>query len=276
MLKIISITTLLILSILSINTSAQSYFSLGFGGSYGTGIFENSIETFINTKQEGNTFATENKKFTLGGGFGLFGQVQYHIQENLSFGIGFKNHFNNQVEFVEVNGVSGIISTTTRTVSAKRFSIRPSLQVNTAFDKFNTYLQMGVSFNNTHQKLKVLVEIDTLRMPEKWEYTGKSKLGFFATWGVSYHITEHILFKLGLSVEGYQYTPEHNYLREYFINSRKKPLSDKPEIEKSVDFVDWVSDQYNQYPDPDKPLQSPKQTFTYNNLSIELSLNYRF
>jgi len=270
-------TLFVLLSFLTIsNAYSQGSFSINFGGSYGFGIFENSVETFVNTKQEENAYFTENKKFSLGGGMGLSGGVMYHFQENFGIGLGFFNQFNNEEEFVEVNAVSGVVSTNTRTLSAKRFSIRPSLQVNTAFDKLNTYLQMGVSFNSTKQKLDELVVVDTMRTIFNWEYEGHSGVGFFATWGVTYNITDHILLNLGLNLEIYQYIPDHNYLVGLNNNGHDANIANMPKIYTSVDFVDWVSDQYNQYPDPEIPHQLPKQTFTYNSLNINLGIAYRF
>jgi len=258
------------------NVYSQGRFSIYFGGSYGFGAFENSVETFVNTKQEEKAYFTENKKFSLGGGTGMHGGVMYHFQENFGIGLGFFNQFNNEMEFVEVNAVSGVVSTNTRTLSAKRFSIRPSLQVNTSFDKVNTYLQMGISFNSTKQKLDELVVIDTMRTIFNWEYEGHSGIGFFATWGLTYNINDNILLNLGLSLEAYQYIPDHNYLVGLNNNGHDANIGNMPKIYTSVDFVDWVSDQYNQFPDPEIPHQLPKQTFTYNSLNISLGIAYRF
>ena len=275
MLKIKHTITFLSLLITSIGL-AQSHFSLSVGGSYGFGIFENSVETFVNTKQEDNAYFSENKKFSLGGGLGVSANFIFHIQENFGFGLGITNHFNTEVEFVEINVVSGIISENTRVLSAKRFSFRPLLQVNTDFDLINTFVQIGVTFNATKQKLTETILVDTMETKLFWEYEGKSKMGFFAVWGLSYNLSDQLSINAGVSIEGFQYTPTHNYLQKMTKNSINVGISGLPEIYKSVEFIDWVSDQYSQYPDPNIPLQSPKQTFTYNNLAVFLNIAYRF
>jgi hypothetical protein len=60
------------------------------------------------------------------------------------------------------------------------------------------------------------------------------------------------------------------------INGRNINLDKLPEIEKNVEYEEWVSDQYNQYPDANKPLKLPEQTFSYHNLSLNMSLVYLF
>ena len=269
--------TLLIISLLlSLFGFGQSNFSLSFGGSYGFGIFENSVETFVNTKQEDNAYISENKKFSLGGGLGAYAHLMYHFQDNFGLGFGVINHFNTEVEFIEINSVSGIISENTRTLSAKRFSLRPMIQLNTNFKTINTFVQVGVSFNLNKQELQETIVVDTFVTELYWEYEGKTNMGFFAVWGVSYNFSEKLAMNLGLTLEAFQYVPAHNYLQRMSKNGESSNISNLPEIEKSIDFLDWVSDQYSQYPDPDKPLQAPKQTFIYHNLSLSLGLCYRF
>ncbi len=269
--------TLLIISLLLSSFGfGQTNLSLGVGGSYGFGIFENSVETFVNTKEESNGYLSENKKFSLGGGLAISAQLMYHIQDNFGLGFGVSNHFNTEVEFIEINSVSGIVSENTRILSAKRFAFRPLLQVNTDFKTINTFVQVGVSFNLNKQELHETIVVDTIETQLFWEYEGKTNMGFFAVWGISYNLSEQMAINLGVNLEAFQYTPTHNYLQKMTRNGSNLDISSLPEISKSVEFNDWVSDQYSQYPDPNKPLQAPKQTFVYHNLSLSFALSYRF
>lgn len=254
---------------------SQGSVNIEFGGSYGFGVFSNSVETFVNTKQEENSYFSENKKFSLGGGLGIFANGLYHFQENIALGFGIHKNFEQEVVFVEINSISGIISENTRTLSASRFSLRPSVQLNTSFEKINTYLQMGITINFNKQKLHESVEVDQLKTEYFWEYEGKSRMGFFATWGVSYNFSEKIALNIGISMESFQYSPTKNHLQKLTKDGSNVPISNLQEIDKSVDFTDWLSDQYSQYPDPNKPLQSHKQNFVYHNLSVLMSLSYR-
>ena len=269
--------SVLIISLLSSFFAAgQTNFSLSFGGSYGFGVFENSVETFVNTKQENNAYLSENKKFSLGAGLGIYANAMYHFQDNFGLGIGVNKHFNTDVEFIEINAVSGVIAENTRILSSKRFSIRPMIQVNTDFEKFNTYIQLGVSFNMNKQSLNETIIVDTMETKLFWDYEGKTSLGFFTQLGLNYNFSEKLSMILGLTLDAFQYTPSHNYLQKMTHNGNNVSIYGLPEIFKSVEFLDWVSDQYSQYPDPDKPLKSPKQTFIYHSLSLSLGLSYRF
>jgi len=262
--------------LLSLNSFSQSKVNISFGGTYGFGIFKNSVETFINTKQEENKYFNENKKFSLGGGLGIYASTIYSIGENFGIGMGIHHHFNNEIEFIEVNSVSGIIAENTRTLSASRFSILPMVELKTNNKIINAFIQMGVSFNFTNQKLKESIAVNTSVTEYYWNYKGKSKLGFFTNLGLSYHLNSKLSLAIGIIIESYQYSPTSNTLERLTIDGDHVSIANLPEIEKSVEFVDWVADQYSQYPDPNKPLQSPKQSFIYNNASLFLGLSYRF
>jgi len=261
---------------MSTTAFAQNHFSANIGASYGFGVFKNSVETFVSSKQEGNGYLLQNKKFSLGGGLGVSASFIFHLHKNFGLGLAIQNHFNTSVEFIEINEVSGIISENTRTLSAKRLAFTPFIHINTDFEKINTFIELGVSFNSTKQKLDESIVVSNRETKQFWEYTGKSGMGFIASWGVSYKLNDNIAIKLGISMEGYQFTPEHNYLKKKTIDGNGVNLSSISEIEKSVDFTDWVSDQYSQYPDPNSALQLPKQTFAYHNLSAFLNVSYGF
>ncbi len=270
---------LLILFSILIITESQGQelpFSISIGGGYGFGTSKNSVETYVNTKLDGNTYYTENKKFSLGYGYSLNGTILYSFHENMGIGLGFNYHFPKDVEFNEVNAVAGIVSEKQRLLSAKRFSLLPAFQINTSFNKLNTYMQIGVSLNFTTQKLNEIITVDTNVTEYFWEYTGNSKFGFYAQWGVSYLFSKHVSVNLSIAYEGYSYSPDKSNMVLAKYNGNNISLGGFDEIEKSVVYEDWVSDQYNQFPDADKPLSLPRQTFNYNSLTLGLSLSYRF
>ena len=255
---------------------SQGYASAELGLAYGSGIFKNSVETFVNTKFEETTYFSENKKFSLGSGFRVYANGFYHFQENIAIGLGIMKNFNQDVEFMEVNAVSGIVSENTRTLSASRLSFRPMIQLNTDFDKLNVFLQLGFSFNSTKQKLHESISISNKKTEYFWEYSGTSGMGYFTSLGLSYKLNKEIGVNFGISLDNYQYSPSNNYLKKLTEDGINMPLADLKEIDKTVTFSDWVSDQYSQNPDLEKPLELPKQTFVYNSISIFLGLSYQF
>ncbi len=251
--------------------------SISIGGAYGFATTKNSVETFVNTKMEDKAYFSENKKFSLGNGYAINGNIQYTFHKNMGFGLGFSYHFPKDVEFNEVNEVAGITAEKQRLLSAKRFTLLPALQLNTDFDKLNTYIRMGVSINFTTQKLHETIVVDTNKTQYFWEYSGESsKFGFYAQWGLSYSFNEHVSIEFNIAYEGYSYTPNKSNMVQAKFNNSNFGLDNFEEIEKSVVFEDWISDQYSQFPDADKPLSVPKQTFNYSSLSLGLTLNYHF
>ena len=251
-------------------------FSISIGGGYGFGTSENSVETYVNTKVDGNTYFTENKKFSLGYGYSLNGTILYSFHENMGIGLGFNYHFPKDVEFNEINAVAGVISEKQRLLSAKRFSILPAFQLNTDFEKLNTYMQIGISINFTSQKLNEVITVDTNVTEYFWEYSGDSKFGFYAQCGISYTFSKHASINFSIAYEGYSFSPDENNMILAKYNGNNISLDSFDEIEKSVVYEDWVSDQYNQFPESSKPLSLPRQTFNYNSLTIGLALSYRF
>jgi len=269
---------LLILSTLLIKNgfTQNTPISLSIGGNYAFGINKNSVETFVNTKQEGNEYYSENKKFSLGYGYSINGNILYSFHENMGISLGFNYHFPKDVEFNEINEVAGIRADKQRLLSAKRFALLPAFQLNTAFDKLNTYIRVGISLNFTSQKLHEITTIDTMVSQYFWEYSGNSGIGYFAEWGLTYSINEHFSLGFHVAIEAYSYTPDKCDMVSSKLNDKNYGLDNFQKIEKSIVFEDWVSDQYSQYPDADKPLKVPKQTFNYNNLSLGLSMIYHF
>ena len=251
-------------------------FGIGFHTGYAFEAGKNSVETYVNTKEDNNSYYSQNKKFSLGGGFTLGGAVTYALHENLGIYAAIMYHFPQDVYFEEYNSVVGVTSHKERFLSASRFSIFPAFQVNTAFDKLNTFMRVGISINFNQQKLREVITIDTTVTEYYWEYEGSSKLGYYGEWGANYLAGEHILIELSIAYEGFQFSPDANKMVSGNINGRAINLDNIPEIEKSVIYEDWVSDQYSQYPDPNEPLTLPEQTFSYNNLSINLRFYYRF
>ncbi len=250
--------------------------SFSVGGAYSTQAGKNSVETFVNTKQDKNQYFTENKKFSLGGGWNLGGNIGYNFHENMGINLGFYYHLPQDVNFHEINAVAGVQIDKDRILSATRFSFIPSFQLNTSFEKLNTFVRIGVSINSMKQKLFEEVTIDTNIWEYFWEYEGKSNIGFYGQWGLDFKFSEHVAIEFSLAYEGFLFSPDENKLVKAMKNKRNQNIDNMPEIEKSVVFEDWVSDQYNQYPDPNKPLILPRQNFSYHNLSVALSLTYHF
>jgi outer membrane protein W len=254
----------------------HAQFSIGFQTGYAFQAGKNSVETYVNTKEDNSSYYTQNKKFSLGGGFQLGAALTYNFHENMGVYLGMLYHFPQDVLFEEYNSVVGITAHKERYLSASRFTMLPAFQVNTAFEKLNTFMRVGLSINFVNQQLYEKTTIDTNIYEYYWEYEGKSNLGFFGQWGASYKAGENVLVELSVAYEGFQFSPDKNTMVEAKVNSRNINLNKFPEIEKSVEFEEWVSDQYNQYPDADKPLILPKQNFSYHNISLNLSLVYRF
>jgi hypothetical protein len=267
---------LISIALIFLFSGAHAQFGIGFQAGYAFQAGKNSVETYVNTKEENNSYYTQNKKFSLGGGFQLGGALSYAFHENMGVYMALLYHFPQDVLFEEFNSVVGVTAHKERYLSASRFSMMPAFQVNTAFEKLNTFMRFGLSINFNKQQLYEKTTIDTNIYEYYWEYDGKSNLGFFGQWGARYQAGENVLIELSLTYEGFQFSPDKNTMTEAKINGRNINLDKLPEIEKNVEYEEWVSDQYNQYPDANKPLKLPEQTFSYHNLSLNMSLVYLF
>ena len=262
--------------LLSLNISGQiKGLQFGISGGYSKGIMKNSVETFINTKLENDEYFNQNLKFSLGQNIDIGTNINYLFFNKIGISLLYKYNFNSKVVFTEINAIAGVTENNERELSAKRHSIIPTIIINTDFEKLNSFFRIGASFNSTKQVLKETISVYPNTTVYIWDYSGKSGVGFYSEIGLTYNFTDKISGVFGVSFEAYNYIPNSSQITETIINDKSYPDSDRLTIDKKKQFNEWISYQYSQNPDIDNPLQLPKQTFTYNNIGLNIGIIYK-
>jgi hypothetical protein len=266
------ITTFLLFVFIGNSAFAQTKTSFSLDAGYGVGIVKNSVESFVNTTLIDNTYKSQNTKFSLGNGPSIFGVFTLNTNDNIGFNLGFKYSFLNRVEFNEVSSIGSVTLNKLKTLSANRFAIIPSFQINTDREKLNLFLRFGFSVNFINQNLVESTNVDTNSYDVYWGYKAKPRLGVYSMWGISYFIKPKLAFNFAISFDLVSYQPYYASVSKTVENG---VVSKKPNLlpyESEIEFNEWVEDQYNQNPDVNKPLSLPIQTFNYSNISFSFGI----
>jgi opacity protein-like surface antigen len=266
------ITTFLLFVIISKSVFAQTNTSFSLDAGYGVGILKNSVETFVNTTLIDDKYKSQDTKFSLGNGPSIFGVFTLNTNDNIGFNFGLKYSFLNKVEFNEVSSIGSVTLNKLKTLSANRFAIIPSFQINTDREKLNLFLRLGFSINFINQNLLESTDVDTNSYDIYWEYKAKPRLGVFSMWGISYLIKPKLTLSFAVSFDLVNYQPYYASVSKTVENG---VVSKKPNLlpyESEIEFNEWVEDQYNQNPDVNKPLILPIQTFNYSNITFSFGV----
>jgi len=267
---------IIVMLLISSNSFGQvEGLQFGLSGGYSKGIMKNSVETFINTKLEDDEYFTQNLKFSLGENINFGANINYLFFNKIGISLLYKYNFNSKVVFNEINAIAGVIENNERELSAKRHSIIPTIIINTDFEKLNSFFRIGASFNITKQILTETINVDPNTTIYIWDYTGKGGVGFYSELGLTYNFTKKISGILGVSFETYNYIPDFSEITETIINGRSNPNSGRLTIDSKKEFSEWISYQYSQNPDINNPLKLPQQTFTYNNIGLNIGIIYK-
>ncbi len=268
--------SIILLLLFSSNIFSQTKgLQFGLSGGYSKGIMKNSVETFINTKLEDNEYISQNLKFSLGENINFGANIDYLFLNKIGFSILYKYNLNSKVLFTEINAIAGVVENNERELSAKRHSFIPTIILSTDFEKINSFFRIGASFNSTKQILTETISVDPNTTVYIWDYSGKSGIGFYSEIGLTYNFTNKISAAIGFSFEAYNYVPDNSQITETIINGKSFKDNSGLPIDSKKEFKDWISNQYSQNPDVEKALQLPKQTFTYNNIALNIGLIYK-
>lgn len=259
----------ILLSIISVclvlNMQAQSLF-FDFNMGYSVGLMKSPVETFVNTTIEDDVYKIQNKKFSLGDGVSANISLTYFFTDNFGVDLAGRYFKSNLDSFVENTEIGTVISTKTKVLQASSFSVIPSFAFKNKWEKIEVGGNLGISVDAIFQKLDEITRIDGNVLTYKWKYHGKATFGIYSKLYLSYAMNESNFIGLDFVIHQIDFNPYSAEMYYINYNDRNLNINTLEPIENSIEFQDWVFDQYSQNPDPSKPLQLPKQTFSYGSI----------
>ncbi len=245
-----------------------------FNIGYSFGIMPNAVETFNNSKVEDDIYMIQNKKFSQGDGISPNLSLAYFFNENIGIELGFKYLHSRIDSFVEYTEVGSVMSSKTKKIFGSSTSLVPSVAFCNQWKKFELGGNLGVSINFAYQKLDEISIIDTITTIYKWRYDGKPSLGFYSKLFFGYRLNDKSSIDINLTVNHFNFAPATSEIYFISINDTKNNINSLNTIENSIEFVDWVFDEYSQNPDSSKPLQVPQQHFVYSSFFLGVTFRH--
>jgi Outer membrane protein beta-barrel domain len=263
----------------SLITTAQSdkgfYASINSGYNVGTGkanFFQAMILGLANQNETSSTTSTtELVPITLGKGLNVEANLGYMFNKNIGFQLGANYLFGGKIKGSSTSYTGNY---TYSEVSAKMIQIKPTLVFRAGYDKLNPYAKVGMvigsgKITNT-QDDKSGTDTSFLTM----ELDGGMPVGFHASLGTLYKLTDKLSLFGELNLVSLEYAPKKGVITELTENGIDV-LPTLTVSEKEVDFIETFTDT-GAPTNPNEPSKQAIVPFSFSSFGLNVGLQYHF
>lgn len=260
--------------------SQGAYVNISAG--YGLPTSTQNLYDFDNYVRVPGRTTYEQVDVSLGKGINIDAAFGYMLSKyigaemGLSFLIGGKS-----ISDYSYRGSSTYENTMQQTISANMFRINPSIVISSGIEKVNPYAKFGMilgvgSILQTYNETEIDASYSDL-YERKNKLNGGIALGFNASIGVLFNLSETIALFGEVNMINLSYAPTKGVITEYTYNG-KDLLPDMNTSEKEVEFVDsyeYIHDSYTPADDW-KPSKELKTKYPFGSIGFNIGLRISF
>ena len=164
-----------------------------------------------------------------------------------------------------------------QSLTSNMVQFKPAFVLSAGYSKLNPYVKLGgiVGLGKIKQEVQNKSGIDLNEVEA--EAKGGVAFGYHAGIGISYGITSNLSLFGEVNMNSLSYTPTEGKLTKYTVNG----VDELPTLNTSQKEYDYIEG--NPYLlafgggatiDPTKPLRSPKTSYNYNTIGINIGVKY--
>lgn len=208
------------------------------------------------------------KGFNFGGTVGYMFNDRFGAELEVDYTLGAKTETN-------VKNLSG--NYFNQSISSKMLQFKPAFVLSAGYSKLNPYVKLGgiVGLGKIKQEVQNKSGADLNEVEA--EAKGGVAFGFHAGIGLSYGITSKLSLFGEVTMNSLSYAPKEGKLTKYTVNG----VDELPTLNTSQKEYDYIEG--NPYLlafgggatiDPTKPLRSPKTSYNYNTIGVNIGVKY--
>ncbi len=245
--------------------------------------------TFTNTEDQINV--------SLGKGLCINGSLGYMINGNLGFEVGMSYLIGAKITATKTSTNTTYITDLsvskdedTYTYQAKMFRLNPTVIIASGMEGINPYAKFGMTLgfgsftaeqsknNTTTMKRTSLGKADTVitsNTSAKNELSGGMAIGFNATLGCAFTVSENISIFAEINMVNMSYSPDKNELTEYTVNGVNQ-LPNMTVSQKQINYYETlVTSNATIYPTTE-PSQALKQSLNFGSIGLNIGMKINF
>jgi hypothetical protein len=275
-LKTISVLFSIFFSLMSNAQSEKGFYaSINSGYNIGTGNVDYYQAMIVGMVSSNETSATTNTtelvKANLGKGLNVGVNFGYMFTKNMGFELGGNYLLGGEIK---ASNTSYTGNYSNSEISAKMIQIKPTLVFRSGFDKLNPYAKVGMvigsgKITNT-QDDKNGANFSTQTV----ELDGGMPIGFHASLGTLYKLTDKLSLFGELNLISLHYAPKKGHITEATENGVDQLPSltvEQKEIEFIASFTETGAPS-----NPNEPSKNPLIDFSFSSFGLNIGLQYQF
>ncbi len=248
------------------------YVNIGLG--YGLGMGSQNISGFTDHTVDSSSINTESQiDVSLGKGLCLKLGFGYMINANLGFELGASYLMGSKTTSTNVLPFGlGKKQTISSDYYASMFVINPSIVIASGMEGFNPYAKFGMILGFASFYNEKTSSADTFAVSTKTKYDGGMAIGFNASLGCSFSVSDNISIFAELILVNMSYAPDKSEITEYTSQGIDK-LSSLKVKQKQINYYDTLLST----PIPDtEPNQALKQSYAFGSIGINIGMKIMF
>lgn len=263
----------------SLMSNAQSdkgfYASFNSGYNVGTGnanFYQAMILGLANQNETSSTTSTtELVPITLGKGLNIGANLGYMFNKNMGFELSANYLLGGKTKGSSTSYTGNY---TYSEVSAKMIQIKPTLVFRAGYDKVNPYAKVGMVIgsgkitNTQDDKSGTDISFSTM------ELNGGMPIGFHASLGTLYKLTDKLSLFGELNLVSLEYAPKKGVVTELTENG-VNVLPTLTVREKEIEFIETFTDT-GAPTNPNEPSKVGIVPFSFNSFGLNIGLQYHF
>jgi opacity protein-like surface antigen len=107
------------------------------------------------------------------------------------------------------------------------------------------------------------------------KFTGRMAIGFQASAGAEYNVSDLIAVYAEVNFNGISYTPGKSELTVYEVDDVDQ-LDQLTVYEKETTFVKTLTYDYGSIPDPDKPREELRYSYPFSGIGMNFGVKFKF
>jgi hypothetical protein len=259
----------------SSSSDGGAFVNLSFG--YGLGLGSQNITGFSDKNDDTTSISTEDQvDVSLGKGLCIKLGLGYMINGNIGFELG-ASYLLGGKSTATTTSPFGFNKTKTIESSyySSMFMINPSVLIASGSEGINPYAKFGLVLGFGSFYFEKNSTADTFITIQKTQYSGGIALGFNASLGCSFTVSDNISIFAEFNMLNMSYSPDKSEIITS-TSQGKDLLPDYTVRDKQTDYYETlVSTSMSPLPDT-VPNQKLKQSFSFGNIGLNLGVKFNF
>jgi opacity protein-like surface antigen len=252
------------------------YATAGIGGTLGVGYDYNLLN---NGKSYGfGSYTIESVPVTLGTGFNVTARFGYSFSKYIGIELGMGQFFSLSKNAEWISEEEGGIDYDYK-LKGRMMTIVPSVFITPGLEKLNPYARLGLMVGILPVMYKATVETQATTTNYEIEtlekYSGKIAIGFQASAGAEYNVSDLIAIYAEVSFNGISYTPGKSELTVYDVDGVDQ-LDLLTVYQKETTYVKSLDYDYESNPDPDKPREELRYSYPFSGIGMNFGVKFKF